>query len=223
MPVTDPQPPVVEADVPARAAGRPRDERVDRDVLDATRALLIEVGYSALTIDAIARRARVSRPAIYRRWRSKAQLVHEVVFPVDDADLRAGETGDFAVDLRTIIASTLEVFSRPEVLAAVPGLLAEQRDDPELRNQLVRRLEADERERFAALVDRAVARGDARPGVRGDVLFDAFVGAALFRVSAAAPDELDIGEYASHLTDLLLYASAPYPYLPDVSEERTSS
>jgi AcrR family transcriptional regulator len=193
---------------PVRAAGRPRDERVDRDVLEATRQLLVEVGYPALTIDAIARRARVSRPAIYRRWRSKAQLVHEAVYPADDDQtFHLPETGDFAADLRTIITSTLEVFSRPEVLAAVPGLLAEQRDDPELRNHLALRLEADARAEFAAFVERAVARGDARPGLRGDVLFDAFVGAALFRV-AAGPDQVDIDTYAGQLVELLLPAGA---------------
>jgi len=196
---------------PVRTAGRPRDERVDRDVLEATRQLLVEVGYPALTIDAIARRANVSRPAIYRRWRSKAQLVHEAVYPADeDQTFHLPETGDFAADLGTIITSTLEVFSRPEVLAAVPGLLAEQRDDPELRNLLARRLEADARAEFAAFVERAVARGEARSGLRGDVLFDAFVGAALFRV-AAGPDEVDLPAYADQLTELLVHATR----LPD--------
>ena len=196
---------------PVRTAGRPRDERVDRDVLEATRQLLVEVGYPALTIDAIARRANVSRPAIYRRWRSKAQLVHEAVYPADeDQTFHLPETGDFAADLGTIITSTLEVFSRPEVLAAVPGLLAEQRDDPELRNLLARRLEADARAEFAAFVERAVARGEARLGLRGDVLFDAFVGAALFRV-AAGPDEVDLPAYADQLTELLVHATR----LPD--------
>jgi len=192
-----------------RTAGRPRDQRVDRDVLEATRRLLIEVGYPSLTIDAIARRANVSRPAIYRRWRTKAQLVHEAVYPADDDQtFHLPETGDFAADLRTIIASTLDVFSRPEVLAAVPGLLAEQREDPDLRARLALRLEADARVEFAGFVERAVERGDARPGLRGDVLFDAFVGAALFRV-AAGPDELDVAAYADELADLLFHATRP--------------
>ena len=95
-----------------------------------------------------------------------------------------------------------------EVLAAVPGLLAEQREDPDLRARLALRLEADARVEFAGFVDRAVERGDARPGLRGDVLFDAFVGAALFRV-AAGPDELDVAAYADELADLLFHATRP--------------
>ena len=62
--------------------GRPRDPRIDSAVLDATVELLGETDYASLSVDAIARRAGTSKPAIYRRWPSKAHLVHEAVFPV---------------------------------------------------------------------------------------------------------------------------------------------
>jgi AcrR family transcriptional regulator len=52
---------------------------VDAAALAAARELLCEVGYAPTTIDTIARRAQVSRTALYRRWPSKALLVHEAV------------------------------------------------------------------------------------------------------------------------------------------------
>ncbi len=61
--------------------GRPRDSRIDNAALAATAELLGEVGYAALSVDAIAKQAGTSKPAIYRRWPSKAHLVHEAVFP----------------------------------------------------------------------------------------------------------------------------------------------
>nr|WP_246597797.1 helix-turn-helix domain-containing protein [Nocardia tengchongensis] len=61
--------------------GPHRDPAVDTAVLDAARALLVEQGYTATSIDAIAARAGVSRPAIYRRWPSKAHLIAQAVFP----------------------------------------------------------------------------------------------------------------------------------------------
>ena len=64
-----------------RRQGSRRDPAIDEAVLAATRTLLVERGYSATTIDLIAATAGVSRPAVYRRWTSKAQLVHEAVFP----------------------------------------------------------------------------------------------------------------------------------------------
>src|SRR5919201_1691169 len=84
-----------------RAAARPRDRRLDAAVLGATRRLLVEVGYRDLSIEAVARRAGVHRPTIYRRWRSKAELVHAAIYPAGDVTLRVPDTGDFARDIRT--------------------------------------------------------------------------------------------------------------------------
>src|SRR6476659_8086889 len=67
---------------PARA-GRPRDPQVDASIRAATLELLVEDGYQATTIQAVARRAGVSAPSIYRRWSSKAELVEAAVFPSD--------------------------------------------------------------------------------------------------------------------------------------------
>ena len=56
----------------------------------------MEVGYADLTIAAIADRAGTSKPAIYRRWPSKAHLVHEAAFPADDDRLALPDTGSLA-------------------------------------------------------------------------------------------------------------------------------
>jgi AcrR family transcriptional regulator len=65
--------------------GRPRNPRIDDAVLRSTIELLSKSGYADLSVDAIAKRAGTSKPAIYRRWRSKARLVHEAVFPISAA------------------------------------------------------------------------------------------------------------------------------------------
>ncbi len=62
---------------------------------DATVELLGETGYAELSVDAIARRAGTSKPAIYRRWPSKAHLVHEAVFPINEAT-ELPDTGSLA-------------------------------------------------------------------------------------------------------------------------------
>ena len=63
------------------AAGRPRDPRIDAAILRATTDLLVEIGYSNLTMAAVAERAGTTKTALYRRWSSKAELVHEAAFP----------------------------------------------------------------------------------------------------------------------------------------------
>src|SRR6185503_11853796 len=59
--------------------GRPRDLAKDEAILVATIKLLSEVGYTRLTVAEVARRAGVSKPAIYRRWAQKSQLVVEAM------------------------------------------------------------------------------------------------------------------------------------------------
>ena len=53
-------------DRPAR--GRPRDPRRREAILRAAIELVAEVGYDRMTVEALATRAGVSKPTIYRRW-----------------------------------------------------------------------------------------------------------------------------------------------------------
>ena len=82
--------------------GRPRDPRIVGAVLKATVDLLGETGYADLSVDAIAKRAGTSKPAIYRRWPSKAHLVHEAVFPIGEATALP-DTGSLAGDVRAMV------------------------------------------------------------------------------------------------------------------------
>ena len=70
-------------------------EEDERAVLRATADLVQERGYADLTIAAIAERAGTTKPAIYRRWPSKAHLVHEAVFPISEAT-ELPDTGSLA-------------------------------------------------------------------------------------------------------------------------------
>src|SRR3972149_4685786 len=72
-----------------QAAGRPRSEEAHQAILDATLALLAEVGFSALTVEGVAQRAGVGKATIYRRWTSKLPLVGEAF-----GELPAFEDGD---------------------------------------------------------------------------------------------------------------------------------
>ena len=59
----------------APSRGRPRDARRDEALRAATLAVLAEVGYRALTMDSVAKRANASKATIYRRWDTKLDLV----------------------------------------------------------------------------------------------------------------------------------------------------
>ncbi len=112
--------------------GSSRDPRAHGAILRATRELLVGVGYSRLTIEAVAARAGVGKPTIYRWWRNKAALVHEAI--AGDPPRSEPDTGELAHDLGQWVARVFHQFTRPEVLAALPGLLADiSRDDATMR------------------------------------------------------------------------------------------
>ncbi|CRH12004.1 TetR family transcriptional regulator [Mycobacterium tuberculosis] len=99
----------MKADLPsldkAPGAGRPRDPRIDSAILSATAELLVQIGYSNLSLAAVAERAGTTKSALYRRWSSKAELVHEAAFPAAPTALQAA-AGDIAADIRMMIAAT---------------------------------------------------------------------------------------------------------------------
>src|SRR3954471_8724184 len=98
-------------------AGRPRDPRIDAAILRATTDLLVEIGYSNLTMAAVAERAGTTKTALYRRWSSKAELVHEAAFPAAPTAIET-PAGDFRADIRAMLAATRDVFTSPVVRAA---------------------------------------------------------------------------------------------------------
>lgn len=122
------------------AGGRPRDPQIDEAALAAARELLVEVGWSGTTMRAIAERAGVGRPALYRRWPSRAHLVLDALFSwsIDQAPI--GEARDVTRWVQGAAKNSLELFARPEVRAALPGLLAELGPHEDIRTALWRQL-----------------------------------------------------------------------------------
>lgn len=179
----DPQP----VDKPS-GAGRPRDPRIDAAVLAAATELLIEVGYANLTMAAVAERAGTTKTALYRRWSSKAELVHEATFPIAPTALATPE-GDIAGDVRAMVAAAHAVFTSPVVRAALPGLVADMTADPELNVRVMGR--------FGSLFDvvrvrleHAVGRGEVHADVDPERLIEIIGGATLLRMLLHPAEEL---------------------------------
>ncbi|MFL6160391.1 MAG: helix-turn-helix domain-containing protein [Marmoricola sp.] len=180
---------MTQAPAPEQSLGRPRDGRIDEAVLDATRDLLLEVGYADLSLTAIADRAGTTRPALSRRWPSLDHLVHEAAFP-QALTLPRGEAG--TAGLRDLVAGSLEAFAHPVARAAAPGLVAAVTSDPTLHRRLL--------ERFSAALG-----GIEQP------LLDLVAGAAFFAL-LLHPDDLDTeparSDWIDRITALLTEGTA---------------
>lgn len=162
------------------AAGRPRDPRIDAAILRATADLLVEIGYSNLTMAAVAERAGTTKTALYRRWSSKAELVHEAAFPAAPTAIET-PPGDIAADIRAMLAATRDVFTSPVVRAALPGLIADMAADDALNARVM--------SRFTVVFDavrlrlaEAVQRGEVHSDVNPDRLVEVIGGVTLLRM-----------------------------------------
>lgn len=183
-----------------RQGSRP-DPSIDEAVLSTTRRLLVQRGYAATSIDLIASTAGVSRPTIYRRWKSKALLVHEAVFPDLDP---AAPSDDIAAEITRLCRGAFLMFCDPAVRESIPGLLTDLRADSDIRRLMTERLDAAARTQLTSLVDDAASQGRVRPRVDVDTVMDAIGGAAMYAVCVRGIDEQDIERAAADLADLIL-------------------
>jgi AcrR family transcriptional regulator len=181
--------------------GRPRDPRIDGAVLRATVELLAETGYPGLLVSAIAERAGTSKPAIYRRWPSKAHLVHEAVFPIGTAT-EVPDTGSLAEDLREMVRRAMAFLTTPAARAALPGLVGEMAADPTLHSALLERFAGIFAGGMAECLATSAARGEVRGDVTATELAEAIAGLTLIALLTRA-DELD-ETWIDRTTTLLL-------------------
>ena len=171
------------------AAGRPRDPRIDAAILRATTDLLVEIGYSNLTMAAVAERAGTTKTALYRRWSSKAELVHEAAFPAAPTAIEA-PPGDFRADVRAMIAAAGSVFTSPVVRAALPGLIADMTAVAELYTSVMGRF-ADVFSAVRTRLADALRRGDVHPDIDPERLIEVIGGATMLRLLLWPDKKLD--------------------------------
>lgn len=153
-------------------AGRARDSRIDSAVLNATVELLGEVGYRALSMGAVAERAGVHRPAVYRRWPSKCHLVIDAVSDGLGLD-PTPNTGDLRADLVAGMTALVDSLAGTPLGRVLPGLLADLAADPELAEQFRQRVFLPRRETTAAALRSAIDRGEVRADLDMDFVLDA--------------------------------------------------
>lgn len=167
----------------SRIPGRPRDPAVREAIQEACRELIAEVGYTALTIEAVAERARVGRPTIYRRWPSKGHMVWDVLFTTPADATVIGDTNDLRADLELWIRTTVEFFGRAEVARAFPGLLME----PSVEAGWHTHLREPVRKAVMSRLRKGVADGDLRRDANLQVIFDLVTGFVIYRATVPQP------------------------------------
>ena len=167
--------------------GRPRDAQAEQAILQATVELLSEVGFNQLSIEAVAARAGVGKPTIYRRWPSKPELVLDAVerlappFPTAD-------TGDPLTDLRQIVPELIVGLTSSPVARATIALAG----DAEMTRRLGEQYLWPRRAGIAVILHRAIAAGELRADVDVEMAIDLMLGASVYRwLVTAQPVDAD--------------------------------
>ncbi len=170
------------------ALTRRRGAVLEDAILDAAYVELSEVGYLALSVEAVAARARTGKASIYRRWNTKQELVLDalcaglptaqqcglVPFEIAD-DLTTAEA------LHAIAAAISDVLNSPAG-DAMRAVKCEAATDPELARAIDDRFQEPRRTAILGLLRRGVARGEVRPEAVCDLVADVIPAVLTHRV-----------------------------------------
>jgi AcrR family transcriptional regulator len=149
--------------------GRPRDPSRDGVIRAAILRLLADVGYGALTMDAVAAEAGVGKATIYRRWRTKQDLVVDTISDLNREEATPPDSGSLEGDLRQMLRQMVGVINGPAG-AATLSLLSTVPHQPALAEAFRNGPLAVWRHAFEQIWDRAEQRGEVRSGLAGSVL-----------------------------------------------------
>ncbi len=158
--------------------GRPRDPSRDGVIRAAILRLLADVGYSSLTMDAVASEAGVGKATIYRRWRTKEELVVDTVSDLNAAEAAAAaaaepaDTGSLEGDLRVLLRSLVSLVNSPAG-AATQALLSSMQHHPALAEAFRGGPVAVWRKAFDDMWARAEQRGEVQAGLSGSLIAEA--------------------------------------------------
>jgi AcrR family transcriptional regulator len=146
-------------------SGRRPDPALAEAIRAAVVEVLADVGYGRLTMDAVAVAAGVSKATIYRRWRTKTDLLVSVIDWASDESLVTVDTGSLRDDLIALLSALADILAGPGGAAsrallgaatAEPAMAAAFREGPMARWSAA----------FGAAFQRAAARGEVTMAAR---------------------------------------------------------
>src|SRR6266480_7543811 len=168
------------SDQATKPRGRPRSEAIDERVLEAALALMARDGYARMSIDAVAGEAGVTRPTVYLRYGSKAELATAALAAYRQRE-QPEDSGDTRADLIARLRHFRQGVERPNGMAMLGTVLAEEAHTPELLALWRKRLVAPRRGELRAILLRARDRGELKADANLDAAVAMLVGSYFAR------------------------------------------
>lgn len=149
-----------------RRPGRPRSERAREAVLAAALALAAEEGPAGLHMEAIARRAGVSKETLYRWWRSKSEVVLDALAEQGRQAIPLPDIGTLEEDLRAFLRATVDA-ANPTTVGLLRAIAAAAAADDAVAIEVRDRFLATRRADLRQLLERGIGRGEIDPNFVG--------------------------------------------------------
>ncbi len=159
-----------------------RKARTDAAILAATRELLAERGVEHLTVEGVAARAGVAKTTIYRRWRSKDELALAVLLDMVEQIVEVPDLGDIRAELIALLDTAVQILGTTLMGRVMQGLASDLATDPALGRSFRERVVGYRVSEVRRLLDRAVERGELRPGLDVDLVHELLFGPVYYRL-----------------------------------------
>jgi AcrR family transcriptional regulator len=163
--------------------GRPRSAKAREAILGAAAALLLEHGLAAVSMDAVAARAGVSKATIYRWWPTKESLALDALYTEWTAAAPVPrDTGSLEADLVELLSPWARLVSAQPYARVIAALLAEARADPAFAAEYQRHVIEPRRDQAREIFGRAIERGEVPAGLDLEVALDLIYGPLYLRL-----------------------------------------
>jgi AcrR family transcriptional regulator len=189
-----------------RRPGRPLEARPREAAIEATLDLIAEHGIRGLTTNAVAGRAGISKATLYRRWRSKQELVVDAVAALV-SDISVPDTGTTRTDLLELMRNAVRVYGGSREAGVMPSLIDAMSRDAELAGAVRNSFLARRRAALRAVLERGMQRGDLRADLDVELALDVLGGPLFYRLLVTGGPIDD--RLAEGVADLIVRGFAP--------------
>lgn len=194
------------------ALGRKRDQTADARIIEAAIDTLAEVGFDVMTMDMVAARAKAGKATVYRRWKSKAELVRDGLIWMSRTSVeleRLPDTGTLRGDMLAVLKpySTDHGERKFRVMAGLGSFMSEH---PQAAEEALAGIFDPWTAVNRALMQRAIERGELPAHANIDLACEVIISMTTHR-TLAQRRPFDRSVYESLLDHILLPALRNVP------------
>lgn len=164
-----------------RPRGRPRSETARKAILTAARTLLDQLGPARLTVEAVAQKAGVGKPTIYRYWANAQELAMSALVDQPSAELKAKHGDDNLESLQSLIGEIVDRLNTKRG-RQIALMLAGAEPDSELFKAFSNKVILEGRQRGLSILEGAQSIGEIDIGVDPALCIDMLLGAVFLRL-----------------------------------------